>query len=208
MSYTNRGLLLGDLAEFATKTSIGKGLFDTNMTPERQLEYIIEIVRPKAEFIDGVVIGNHEGRGVNLTSIDIMKLVCNTLNIPYLHYTGYVKYAWNNVAYVAKLWHGAGGGATAQTAINCCENMAKRSLADINIIGHFHKLLKSDRVIEVPDLRNMKTNKMHMHHVVIGSALEYNDGYADMTGLDERDLGFPTISLRGVKGKKEVKVTL
>ena len=49
---------MGDLLECATKSSIGAGLFDTNMTPSKQKEYAIELLRPKAEFIDGAVIGN------------------------------------------------------------------------------------------------------------------------------------------------------
>jgi hypothetical protein len=48
LDYNHRGLLLGDLAEVATKTSIGKGLFETNMTPKKQRDYIIELLEPKA----------------------------------------------------------------------------------------------------------------------------------------------------------------
>lgn len=79
LDYNTRGLLTGDLMECATKQSIGSGLFDTNMTPQRQKEYVLELLRDKAEFIDGAVIGNHEYRLIKDTSIDLMADICREL---------------------------------------------------------------------------------------------------------------------------------
>lgn len=207
LNYNTRGLILGDLMECATKTSIGAGLFDTNMTPQRQKEYVLELLRPKAEFIDGAVLGNHENRLIKDTSIDLLSDICRELKIPYLKFNGCVKYAWNGVAYVFNIWHGAGNGATTQAAINTCEKMAQRAYADVYCVGHFHKKLVSDRVIDFPDVRNNKIIKVVQNFVVSGSALDYDKGYAEQAGLQERELGFPTIVLTGIKGNKKVKVT-
>jgi hypothetical protein len=206
LDYNTRGLLLGDLMECATKQSIGAGLFDTNMTPQRQKEYVLELLRPKAEFIDAAVIGNHEYRIYKDTSIDLMQDICKELNIPYLLFNGCVKYAWNGCAYTVNIWHGAGSGGTTQSAINCCEKMALRTFADVYCCGHFHKKLKSDRVINVPDVRNNKIVDVTQQFVVSGSALGYSDGYAEQAGLQARDLGFPIIQLQGIKGNKDAKV--
>jgi hypothetical protein len=58
LNYNNRGLLMGDLIECATKDSIGKGVFDTTMTPRKQRDTVIQMLEPYAEFIDGAVVGN------------------------------------------------------------------------------------------------------------------------------------------------------
>lgn len=206
LNYETRGLLMGDLMECATKTSIGAGLFDANMTPSMQRSYIIELLRPKAEFIDGAVIGNHEYRILKDTSVDLLEDVCSTLKIPYFKYAGIVKYAWKGVAYTINIWHGAGGGSTSQTALNTCEKMALRTYADVYCCGHFHKKLTSDRMINFPDVRNNKMIKTVQNFVVTGSALDYDEGYAEQAGLQGRDLGFPIIQLKGVRGNKNVKI--
>lgn len=207
LSHNNRGLLLGDLAEIATKHSIGKGLFDTSLTPRDQREKLIEILRPKAQFIDGAVVGNHEMRLVNDTSIDIVEDVCTILGIPYLGFRGIVKYTFNKRCYTVMLWHGAGKGATAQTAIKTVENMSHKTFADVYCCGHFHKNITSDRFFTLPDTRNMKLTKVQQHFVCVGSALKADESYADEKDLEERILGFPTIHLFSNTPNKYIEVT-
>lgn len=206
LSETNRGILMGDLIECATKESIGKNLFDTTMTPEKQYEGMLELLEPYAKYIDGAVTGNHEERLVNSTSFDVVKLICDKLKIPYLHYNGCIKYSWNKVAYVVNVWHGKGRGSTTSDALKNCEKMAERCYADIYLMGHVHKLLKSDKIISFPDVRNMKINKVHQHFITTGSALDYDDGYAEKDGLQPRILGYPIITLSGEKGNKKIGV--
>jgi len=205
---TTRGVLLGDLAECATKTSVGKGTFDTTMTPEEQRDYLIELLYPYRDYIDGGVSGTHEERLVKDTTWNIAKDVCRAINVPFLNYSGFVKYAWNGVAYSIYIWHGSGHGTTAPAAIKTCEDIADRVFADVYVMGHLHKLIKSDRIIFVPDQRNMKVQEVEQHFVVNGSCLAYDDGYAEMQGLTPRKLGFANIRLRGVKKEKEIKVTI
>jgi hypothetical protein len=206
---SHRGLLMGDMLEFATKESIGHGLYDTDMTPQKQIDYVIELLEPVKNYIDGAVIGNHEDRCVKSTSIDPMKNICQALQIPYLGYQGFIKYAWNGVGYIVNMWHGTGTGSTAQAAIKQAETMSERSYADVYLLAHHHKMLKSDRVYTLPDPRNMTLQKIEQHFVVCGSALDYNEGYADMKGLQSRRLGFPEVHLRGDKKKgKQIHVLI
>ena len=84
--------------------------------------------------------------------------------------------------------------------------MALRVYADVYCCGHFHKKLTSDRAIDVPDVRNNKMVKTIQNFVVTGSALDYEEGYAEQTGLQGRNLGFQTIKLRGTKGNKNINI--
>lgn len=206
LDYNVRGLLTGDLLECGTKTSIGKGVFDTNMTPKRQKEYLLELLRPKAQFIDGCVIGNHEERITEMSSIDIIEDVCRELKIPYHHYRGLIKYAWNGVCYTFEIWHGSGKGVSVASAMQQCEAMANKMLADVYCMGHVHKVADSDRIIYIPDVRNNKLIRVKQRFVLTGSALGIDNSYPDMKDLQERDVGFPTITLKGAKGAKEVKI--
>lgn len=206
LNYENRGLLMGDLMEVATKTSVGKGLFDTNMTPQRQKEYIIELLRPKAEYIDGGVIGNHEERVINDTSLNLLKDVCDALNIPYLGYQGIVKYAWNDRAYLINMWHGKTAGSSISSAMKEIEDMAIRTYSDVYLMGHVHKKATSDRIFAFPNARTNTIQNIQQHFVTTGSALAYEEGYGEMKGLTPRCLGFPSISLGGKRdGKQKIK---
>lgn len=208
LSHNTRGLLMGDLAECATKESIGKGLFDTTCTPKKQRDTIIQLLEPYKDYIDGVVCGNHEFRIEKDTSLDITEDICKALGLPYLGFQGFVKYAWNKRAYVFNIWHGAGRGSTTQAAIDMCEKMAHRQFADVYCIGHFHKLVKSDKIFRFVDLRNNKLINAQQEFIVCGSALDYEDGYAEQAGLTSRKLGFPMIELSGKKDEKRIEVRL
>lgn len=203
---------MGDIMECATKASVGKGLFDTNMTPQRQKEYTIELLRPKAQYIDGCVIGNHEERIVMDTSLNILKDVCDALNIPYLGYQGIVKYAWNDRAYMFNVWHGKTSGSAISSAMKEIEDMASRTYSDVYCMGHVHKKATSDRLFLMPNPRTNVAQFVKQTFVLTGSAVSYEDGYAEMKGLMPRSLGFPTIHLSGRRNGthkiKEVSVVL
>ena len=201
--YPNRVLLMGDLLESATKTSVGAGLFETDKTPNEQMEYIVELLRPIKNYIDGCIMGNHEYRIYKDTSIDVMKLIARELDIPYMMYTGVINYAWNKQAYTVNIWHGAGGGATVGNALNKCVKMANKVECDIYAMGHVHKLGHHSKVVKHVDTRNNKLVDRHQMFVLTGSALDYDESYPDMKNLDPSRLGFPILKLSG----KQKKVT-
>src|SRR5690606_39337330 len=55
-----RIIIMGDLIESATKTSVGAGVYEQQMMPMEQIKKAVEILRPYAELIDGVVGGRSE----------------------------------------------------------------------------------------------------------------------------------------------------
>jgi len=137
-----------------------------------------------------------------------MKIICDRLHIPYLYHQGFIKYVVNEKGYLLNVWHGSGGGSTTATAMQVVEKMADRAHADVYCIGHFHKMLKSDRIYTLPDQRNMTLQRVEQHFVVCGSALDYSDGYAEQAGLMPRRLGFPEITLYGSTKHKHIKVSI
>jgi len=204
--YPNRILLMGDLVEAATKTSVGAGVYETTMSPSDQMDSIADLFYPYKEYIDGCIIGNHEQRIYKDTSIDIMKLFARDLGIKYLRYTGVVNYSWNKRSYTVCIWHGKGGGATTGSAFNNLEKMARTVETDIYAMGHVHKLGHFSRIIKHVDTRNGKLLNKPQLFVLTGSALRYDESYADMKNLVPPKLGFPILKLDG-RPKHPKKVT-
>jgi hypothetical protein len=52
-------LLMGDLLEAGTKTSVGTGVYDQIMNPQRQMEEVVTLLTPLAKA--GLIIGLHSG---------------------------------------------------------------------------------------------------------------------------------------------------
>lgn len=208
LNNTTRCLLMGDLLECATKTSIGQGMFETNLTPQQQKNKCIEILRPYKDYIDGAIIGNHEERIMQLTSINLIQEICEELNIPCLGYKGIIKYVIKDNCYTVEIWHGSGGGASIQTALKAVEDMSTKTHADVYCMGHTHKIASSNRIFLYPDTRNNKIRKIKQYFVLTGSALKYDEGYGEMKNLQERPNGFPVIILNGNKHTRSIDVIL
>lgn len=200
----SRIIIMGDLIESATKTSVGAGVYEQKMMPMEQINKAVEILRPYADLIDAVVTGNHEQRIYKMSGVDVMEHFCVKLGIPdrYLGYYGVVKYAWNKRCYNVAVWHGAGGGATTGGALNKIEKQAAMVFADVFLMGHVHKRAATMRDLYVPDPQNNRINRITQHFVITGSALDHAGSYAEEMGLPPSTKGFPRIKLGGRTLKK------
>ena len=84
---------MGDLLDCGTKTSIGASSYEQNLTPNEQLNYIVDIFKDYAPQIDGVVMGNHEYRILKESGIDVTEQFCRQLGLKYLLYSGVITYS-------------------------------------------------------------------------------------------------------------------
>lgn len=202
-----RILLLGDLVECATKTSVGKGTFDESVSLDDQKNYIEDKFKPYIELIDGAVGGNHEERVAQFCSLDLTEIFCKTWGKPeiYLGYRGFVTFAWNKQAYTFDIWHGATGGVTDGGALTALLNMAKVSYSDVHLMGHTHKKIDVTKPIYFPDSRNGKAVLINSLFVNTGCTMD-NGGYGEMKGYAPLDIGLPIIELSGIRGNKSAKV--
>lgn len=195
-----RIILMGDIAETATKTSVGAGVYEQTMTPVEQINRAVEIFDPYRDLIDGVVIGNHEMRIYKDSGVDLLdEVFCPKLGLSerYLRYQGVIKYAWNKRAYNFAVWHGRGGGRKAGGALNKVDDMRQIVFGDVFLMGHHHRLAATKNDFYVPDPQNMRMKRITQTVVVTGSSLDYEGSYAEEAGLTPTTKGFPIIRLDG-----------
>lgn len=191
-----RIILMGDLLENATKTSVGKGVYDEEYPTQKQYENAVKIFKPYADLIDGIVIGNHEMRIVKDTSFEILEEFAHRIGVhdKYLGFEGMVNFALGDMTYSAHVWHGASGGATEGGAVNALLKMRDRSISHIYLMGHTHKLMSLKRSVNLPARGSDETRLMEMTFVNTGSSLG-DEGYASMKGLSSMPLGFGVIEV-------------
>lgn len=201
----NRILLMGDILDCGIKSAIGGSVYENSMTMQEQIDFVVQILKPLANRIDGYVQGNHEYRIYKETGIDVSKVICDRLNIPYLNYSGVVTYSLNKRAYNINMFHGKSGGGV-ENALRKCKEMANKVNADIYLMGHCHHKAYTTRCFKQIDSRNEKIVDTVQYFVLTGHALDYDESYADQANLEISEKGFPIITLSN-NGKKQVKIS-
>ncbi len=73
----------GDLIECSTKTSIGAGWAEQDLTPQEQIDYICTKLQPISDNCLGMLNGNHEDRAFKATGINPTQIIANNIGAPY-----------------------------------------------------------------------------------------------------------------------------
>jgi hypothetical protein len=191
-----RIILMGDLIECSTKTSVGRSVFDEDFPVYKQFDYSVNIFNPYVDMIDTVVEGNHEERIIKDTSFEIVQEFCKRLGIMecYGKFNSVLNIDTGNLVYSVNIWHGCGGGTTESSSINRMLKMRENCLAHIYAMGHTHKLLSFEKVINIPDINNNKVLKVNQLFINTGSALD-NGGYGEQKGLPNNYLGYGLVEI-------------
>lgn len=202
-------VLNGDLAETATKSSVGMAMFEEEMNIPEQLETLEEILKPLAEAgkILGVGPGNHEERVANLIGINPMEILAKSLDVPYFGYQGFFRVVVNGITYKIAAHHGAGGGGTSGSRTNTAEKMNKViSNADLYLSGHTHGRQFHQDIIYLMDEESDELVPHIRTYVVGGSFVEYWGAYPEMKALAPSITGLVRCELR--PDKKDIRVTV
>jgi len=191
-----RIILMGDLAEMSTKTSVGSGVYEQDSNGQQQMMTACKLLAPYKDIIDCIVGGNHEERIRKDSGFDLSLYFSQLMGLEdkYAIYQGVVKYVINKRTFDVSVWHGSGGGSTGG-AMNRLHKQASTVMADIYLMGHVHQRQASSKQIFIPDSRNNKIDLVQQYFVVTGSALTYENSYAEMAGFSPANVGFPKIYL-------------
>lgn len=133
----------GDILDNAVIVGKSLGVFDSNMTPMKSIEYAVDILKPIKHKILGVVGGNHEDRSAKVTDINPLYMICCELGIQDLYRPSMavIKVTIGDrnkkdQCYTILLHHGKG---TSESAIKKDHDfMLNFNGVDICITGHTH----------------------------------------------------------------------
>jgi DNA polymerase II small subunit/DNA polymerase delta subunit B len=199
-------ILNGDLAETATKDSVGAAMFEENANIPEQLATLHEMLKPLVDAgkILGMGPGNHEQRVENLIGINPMQLLAEKLGVPYFGHQGFFKIIVNGIHYNCAFHHGTGGGGTVGSKSSAAEKMNKVVIADLYFSGHTHGRQYHKDIIYQFDENEEDLVPLIRTYVVGGSFLEYWGGYSEMKALAPSITGAVRIELR--PDKKDIRV--
>lgn len=199
---------LGDLLENANRLSVGAGVYEQLGHPQNQLEAGIEFYRPVAQagLLKCMQAGNHELRTWKGDSINLTKIMADTLNVPYggpgvVHYIKVGKQT-----YVGYTHHGGSGASTPGGKFNAMLRMGDIVPdADFYLQGHTHETLYHAQEGFYLDKRSLTIRKKRRHYINNGAYLNYWDSYGQIKAYKPTNKGNAQITSNGLE--KEIEVS-
>ncbi len=200
-------MFMGDMIEAGLTTSVGDTVYHQKLNPQEQMETVIDLLEPAAQkgLCIGYLAGNHEARIKKTTSIDVSKMICKSLKIPYLGYAAWNIWYVGNQSYTVYTHHGASGSRFIHTKLKAAIDLSHYFWGDVVAMGHVHDV--DSTVIERQYVDKVsKTVKVTKSYIVLtGHYLGYDRSYAQEKGYPPSKLGSPKVLFSGVK--KDVHVT-
>lgn len=185
--------LMGDLIEFATRDSIGGGIYEQDFVGQSQYEQMVTWLKPlaKAKLILGLHAGNHEKRCYDKTGIDISKMMARELNVKYLGDACWNTFKVGKQSYTIYSLHGRTGARFDGTALLALERISANFFCDLICMGHTHKIVSSSVLMQRVVGRQVVEHKKTL--LITGHYLKYDGGYGQTAGLPPSKLGSPKI---------------
>lgn len=180
-------IFMGDMIEGITKKDKRHNRTDCILSVDDSIIKAQKLINTHKDKVLYACIGNHEDTLLSILDIDAMKLIYKPLNIPY----GYTEILTIDRCKIA-ISHGTGAGATYGGAMLQLEKFARDYQADINAIGHTHKLFEI----------TMRRHPNQTFTVVNTGTLLAGAEYADKMKLPPPVLGYMEIDTKTKTVKK------
>jgi hypothetical protein len=188
-------ILGGDLMENALDD--GRGMsYDQNKPPITQFDEMAQLLAPIAHKILCSTTGNHENRTYKKTGIDVMKLLCDKLKIPYFSGSIWLSilantYKWN--LWVSHGWSSSRTKGGKMNSANRPKNFT--GLIHFYVSGHVHDRVCESETSLTDDPINCRLMEMKQWTIVAPSFLGWKETYAYRAGYPPPASGGVSIEL-------------
>jgi len=129
-------VLMGDLAECASKHSVGAGWVEQTISPQTQLDALEEALTPIADQTLVLLDGNHEHRIWKQTGLQFSKILARLLGVTYGGYSCFIKLKVRKFNYVIHAQHGSSNAWYPHTKLTAAMRTARHTEASVYLYGH------------------------------------------------------------------------
>jgi len=192
-------ILMGDLLEAASKSSVGSGWVEQTASPQDQLDALKEVLFPIKDKILVVLDGNHEERIQKSVGIKVSKVLADYFEAPYGGYSAFVYLRVKNQNYIVHAQHGSTGARYLRTKMHAAMKTAEHTEADIYLYGHTHELATASQPYRQFDKRGRHVKMIKKRFVLTGGFLNYFGGYAERKNLNPSPIGVANLIFDGKK---------
>jgi len=203
-----RVILMGDLLNSATKTSVGAGPFEENVSGQKQYDDIVKFLYPIKNKIYGSLIGNHEYRIFKETGYNVTKILAKELNHKYYGFGCFLRLRILDQNYIIYATHGSSGATLPYTKIKRALDLGSFIDADIYLYAHVHSLQIHTQQYKKINLKKGIVTNFKKYFILTGHYLNYEDSYAEMKNIKPEKQGSPTITLTGGKLGRHIRIII
>ena len=187
-------ILMGDMLEAATKTSVAAGWAEQEHILQKQYEDMLEFLKPlaKKRLIIGSLSGNHERRIWISSGLDVGKLMCRELKIPYLGSACWNVLTVGKQKYSVYALHGRTAAQSDGTVLTTAKRLAAPFHADVYAMGHAHRCVDGISLTQHVDMFHKRVVQRKKFVIITGSYLDYG-GYWKERGGEISKIGSPKV---------------
>lgn len=201
-------ILNGDLMNNATKSSVSD-IYAEEMSPQRQLNLLCELLEPIKDKIVFISSGNHEDRTARESGVDLMGALAGNLGLlncyakeggilflKFGHYSLHHRASKDKPTYSFYITHGTGGGRKEGAKAIRLADMACIADCDVYVHAHTHlPMIMKENFYRV-DRRSKTAFLVEKLFVNTASSLTYG-GYGQSKEFKPASTSSPTILLSG-----------
>lgn len=186
-------ILMGDLMENASRYSVGAGVYDQRITPQKQLNDVCEMLEPIKKQCLVNLCGNHEFRTMKESGFDPALLLSNKMGIPYGGFKTFIEIKVRKYKYIIYATHGSTGARLPWTRMKAVDDVARNVDADVVCYAHTHDLFS--KPFQREGIRNRKG-----YEILTGGFLKDTPfGYAAMKNMPPLKTGVVKLKLFGLR---------
>jgi len=119
---------------------------------EEEYAYVKKLIKPIASQCAGILTGNHDERNAKHSEVDMVKLICEDLEIPYLKNAAYTRIKYNaygkTCSTLVYMVHGFSSGRQRGSRVNSLESLSNAHRADIYVSGHTHDMFVTSALVD------------------------------------------------------------
>ena len=188
---------MGDYVEAGLRESVGDSVYEQELNPQKQLEFVIEFLEPLAKkgLLLGLLAGNHEARILKATSVNIVKIMARVLGVPYLHYACWNLFYVGEESYTVYALHGTTSSRFVHTKLKALVDISHNFDADLIVMGHVHELADASTLVQKVDRKRKTVTERKKFLLLTGHYLRYDRSYAQEKGLPLGKMGSPKAKL-------------
>ena len=191
----------------ANRYSVGAGVYEQPITPQKQFEVALELLKPLADagLVLGNIQGNHEFRLYKDCGVNITKLLSGQLGIPYLGDACWNVFSVGGQKYRLYTLHGASGSRYVYTKLKSLVDISHNFSCDIMAMGHVHESADTSILVQEIEPRTGKVIERKKFLIITGHYLRYDRSYAQTKGLPIGKMGSPKVKF--FSDKKDIHIS-
>lgn len=204
----------GDLLNVAVRNGKHASIYGS-ATLEEEFETLVEELAPIKHKCLGVVNSNHSQRVQNSVGINIDKLFCKELGVPYLGDFGVLNLTLQRTSYYVVMHHGSpgGGGRMKGAKANLLDSMEQiLPAADLYLTGHTHQFMHHINEVRSIDRKRNLIAEHKSWFCTTGHFLKWENSYAQTLRLRPAPIGAAKMDMKasmvGHHSNKDIKISL